>query len=83
MARPARREVRAVPPHALALRNARLKTQRIRDWMTTYPDEAARVRAANRSYVFFRITGLSNEGEPIGATPQPSLRPRDKPGDTG
>ena len=35
--------------------------------MTTHPDEAAKVRAANRSYVFFRITGLSNEGEPIGA----------------
>src|SRR5262245_106431 len=44
-----------------------ISTQRIRDWMTTHPDEAAKVRAANRSYVFFRITGLSNEGEPIGA----------------
>jgi len=44
-----------------------ISTQGIRDWMTTHPDEAAKVRAANRSYVFFRITGLSNEGEPIGA----------------
>ena len=35
--------------------------------MTAHPDEAAQVRAANRSYVFFRITGLSNEGEPVGA----------------
>jgi 3D domain-containing protein len=25
------------------------------------------VRAANRSYAFFRVTGLSNEGEPVGA----------------
>jgi membrane-bound lytic murein transglycosylase A len=25
------------------------------------------VRATNRSYVFFRITGLTNEGEPVGA----------------
>jgi 3D (Asp-Asp-Asp) domain-containing protein len=25
------------------------------------------VRAANRSYIFFRITGLTNEGEPLGA----------------
>jgi membrane-bound lytic murein transglycosylase A len=41
--------------------------QRVRDWMAAYPDEAAKVRAANRSYVFFRITGLSNEGEPVGA----------------
>jgi membrane-bound lytic murein transglycosylase A len=38
-----------------------------RRWMTAHPDEAAKARAANRSYVFFRITGLSNEGEPVGA----------------
>ena len=44
-----------------------MSTQRIRDWMTAHPDEAAKVRAANRSYVFFRVTGLSNDGEPIGA----------------
>ena len=30
-------------------------------------DEAAKVRAANRSYLFFRITDLTNEGEPLGA----------------
>jgi membrane-bound lytic murein transglycosylase A len=41
--------------------------QRIREWMAAHPDEAPKVRAANRSYVFFRVTGLSNEGEPIGA----------------
>jgi membrane-bound lytic murein transglycosylase A len=44
-----------------------MSTQRIRRWMAAYPDEAAKVRATNRSYVFFRITGLSNEGEPVGA----------------
>jgi membrane-bound lytic murein transglycosylase A len=44
-----------------------MSTQRIRDWMTAHPDDAAKARAANRSYVFFRITGLSNEGEPVGA----------------
>jgi peptidoglycan lytic transglycosylase A len=44
-----------------------MSAQRIRDWMAAHPDEAAKVRAANRSYVFFRITGLSNEGEPVGA----------------
>ncbi len=44
-----------------------MSTQRIRDWMAAHPDEAAKVRATNRSYVFFRITGLSNEGEPVGA----------------
>ena len=31
------------------------------------PEEAQQVRAANRSYMFFRITGLSNEDEPVGA----------------
>jgi membrane-bound lytic murein transglycosylase A len=44
-----------------------ISPQRIRDWMAAHPDEAAKVRATNRSYVFFRVTGLSNEGEPIGA----------------
>jgi membrane-bound lytic murein transglycosylase A len=44
-----------------------ISPRRIRDWMATHPDEAAKVRAANRSYVFFRVSGLSNEGEPIGA----------------
>jgi membrane-bound lytic murein transglycosylase A len=44
-----------------------LSTKRIRDWMAAYPEEAAKVRTTNRSYVFFRITGLSNEGEPVGA----------------
>jgi membrane-bound lytic murein transglycosylase A len=44
-----------------------MSPQRIRDWMAAHPDEAAKVRAANRSYVFFRVTGLTNEGEPVGA----------------
>jgi membrane-bound lytic murein transglycosylase A len=44
-----------------------ISTQAIRDWMAAHPDEAAKVRAANRSYTFFRITGLTNKGEPLGA----------------
>ena len=44
-----------------------MSMQRIREWMAAHPDEVPKVRATNRSYVFFRITGLSNEGEPIGA----------------
>jgi membrane-bound lytic murein transglycosylase A len=44
-----------------------MSMQRIRDWMSAHPDEAPKVRATNRSYVFFRITGLSNDGEPVGA----------------
>jgi membrane-bound lytic murein transglycosylase len=31
-----------------------MSPQRIRDWMFANPDEAAKVRATNRSYVFFR-----------------------------
>jgi membrane-bound lytic murein transglycosylase A len=34
---------------------------------TAPPDETAKAHAINRSYVFFRITGLSNDGEAIGA----------------
>src|SRR5215467_5541555 len=44
-----------------------MSMQRIREWMAVHPDEAAKARAANRAYVFFRITGLTNEGEPVGA----------------
>ncbi len=44
-----------------------MSMQRIRDWMAANPDEAPKLRAANRSFVFFRITGLSNDGEPVGA----------------
>ena len=44
-----------------------ISMQRIREWMAAHPEEASNVRAANRSYVFFRITGLTNEGEPVGA----------------
>jgi len=44
-----------------------MSRERVREWMAAYPDEAAKVRAANRSYVFFRITGLTNDGEPVGA----------------
>src|SRR5258708_4043481 len=44
-----------------------MSAQRVRDWMAAHPDEAAKARAANRSYVFFRITGLSNERKPVGA----------------
>jgi membrane-bound lytic murein transglycosylase A len=44
-----------------------MSMQRIRDWMAANPDEAPKVRATNRSYVFFHVTGLSNEGEPAGA----------------
>jgi membrane-bound lytic murein transglycosylase A len=51
---------------------------RIRDWMQAHPEEARDVRQTNKSYVFFRITGLSNDGQPNGAqgvplTPERSI----------
>jgi membrane-bound lytic murein transglycosylase A len=44
-----------------------ISMQRIREWMAANPEEAPKLRATNRSYVFFRVTGLTNEGESIGA----------------
>src|SRR3954466_955953 len=35
--------------------------------MAANPDQAPELRSMNRSFVFFRITGLSGEGEPPGA----------------
>jgi membrane-bound lytic murein transglycosylase A len=53
---------------ALSQRSAEaMSSHRIRDWMTAHPAEAAKIRASNRSYLFFRITGLTNEGDPVGA----------------
>ncbi|MDC7784234.1 MltA domain-containing protein [Rhodoplanes sp. TEM] len=40
---------------------------RIRDWMRENPVEANEVRRQNRSFVFFRITGLDVDDEPVGA----------------
>jgi membrane-bound lytic murein transglycosylase A len=44
-----------------------MSMQRIREWMQANPDQAKEVRRANRSVVFFRIVGLSNDGEATGA----------------
>jgi membrane-bound lytic murein transglycosylase A len=44
-----------------------MSMSRIREWMQAHPDEAKEVRRQNRSMVFFRIVGLSNEGEALGA----------------
>jgi membrane-bound lytic murein transglycosylase A len=48
-----------------------MSMQRIRDWMKVNPNKAADVRATNRSFVFFRITGLDTGGEPRGAQDVP------------
>ncbi len=44
-----------------------ISTERVREWLAAHPEEVDEVRAANRSYMFFRIVSLSNEGEPVGA----------------
>jgi membrane-bound lytic murein transglycosylase A len=40
---------------------------RIKRWMFANPDQAREVRGTNKSFVFFRITGLNNDEEPVGA----------------
>jgi len=47
--------------------------QRIRDWMEANPDQAKDVRRENKGYVFFRITDLSNEDEPVGGEGVPLM----------
>jgi len=44
-----------------------MSMQRIRDWMSANPDEARELRRKNRSFVFFRETGLADHEEPVGA----------------
>jgi membrane-bound lytic murein transglycosylase A len=43
-----------------------MSMERIRQWMLVHPDEAPKLRGRNPSYVFFRITGLSGDGEAVG-----------------
>src|SRR5205807_3840797 len=44
-----------------------MSMDRIKRWMHANPDQAKEVRGTNRSFVFFRITGLNKTDEPIGA----------------
>ncbi len=44
-----------------------MSMQRIREWMRANPDDAKDVRRQNKSMVFFRIVGLTDEGEALGA----------------
>jgi membrane-bound lytic murein transglycosylase A len=44
-----------------------MSMQRIREWMHDNPEEAKDVRRQNRSVVFFRILGLNDDTEAIGA----------------
>jgi membrane-bound lytic murein transglycosylase A len=47
--------------------------QSIRDWMEANPDQAKEVRRQNKSYVFFRITGLATEDEAVGGQGVPLM----------
>jgi len=55
-----------------------MSMERIRTWMNAHPDEAKALRDENKSYVFFRVVGLSNKEEARGAqglplTPERSI----------
>jgi membrane-bound lytic murein transglycosylase A len=49
-----------IPPEQMSM-------ERIRQWMQANPELAPKVRQANASFVFFRVTGLSDDGEAVGA----------------
>ncbi len=44
-----------------------MSMERIRQWMTANPDEGKELRRLNKSYVFFRETGLADNEEAVGA----------------
>jgi membrane-bound lytic murein transglycosylase A len=44
-----------------------MSLERIRGWMRADPDNAEKVWRQNRSFVFFRIVGLSDDREAVGA----------------
>jgi membrane-bound lytic murein transglycosylase A len=44
-----------------------MSLERVREWMRANPEEAEQVRRQNRSFMFFRIVGLSDDREAFGA----------------
>jgi membrane-bound lytic murein transglycosylase A len=65
---------------ALIERNAvprdQMSMARIHQWVLANPEEGRKVLQTNRSFVFFRITGLTDEGEAVGAQGVPLLAGR-------
>jgi membrane-bound lytic murein transglycosylase A len=49
------------------IRREEISMQRIREWMRANPQSAEDVRRQNRSFMFFRIVGLSDDREAVGA----------------
>lgn len=43
-----------------------MSMDKIRDWMFAHPEDGKTVRRANKSFIFFRVTGLSDDDEAIG-----------------
>ncbi len=54
---------------------AEMSMDRIREWMTSNPADGKALRRQNKSYVFLRVVGLSDDHEPEGAQGV-SLTPR-------
>jgi membrane-bound lytic murein transglycosylase A len=48
------------------IRREEISVQRIREWMRANPQSAEEVRRQNRSFMFFRIVGLSDDREAVG-----------------
>jgi membrane-bound lytic murein transglycosylase A len=46
---------------------ADMSMERIRQWMRANPDKAQELRQKNRSFIFFRVAGLADHEEAIGA----------------
>jgi membrane-bound lytic murein transglycosylase A len=44
-----------------------MSMDRIREWMEANPEEGRKLRRMNKSYVFFRVTNLSENDEAVGA----------------
>lgn len=44
-----------------------MSMQRIREWMLANPEEGRKLRRQNKSYIFFRVTGLGDDEEAQGA----------------
>jgi membrane-bound lytic murein transglycosylase A len=53
-----------------------MSMQRIREWMLANPDQAKELRRQNKSYVFFRITDLSDQDEAVGGEGVPLMAGR-------
>jgi len=44
-----------------------MSMERIRQWMLAHPEDGRELRRMNDSFVFFRVTGLADHQEPVGA----------------